>query len=147
MLTDDQKRTPIDMSRYLVSCYEDDPGDFIKPVVTLDETRVHHLTQCQKCKANNGSTLVNPPSKLKRVHSAGKVMASIFWVSQGVVLIEQGSTINGIYQSPLILTELFQHNLIKDSYLTACYLYQVMMTLHFLNDVANDAESKIKTTS
>ena len=50
---------------------------------------------------------------------------------------------NGIklYQSPLILTELFQHNLINVSYLTACYLYQVMMTLHFLNDVANDAES------
>ena len=42
------------------------------------------------------------------------------------------------YQSPLILTELFQHNLINVSYLTTCYLYQVMMTLHFLNDVAND---------
>ena len=36
-----------------------------------------------------------------------------------------------LYQSPLILTELFQHNLINVSYLTACYLYQVMMTLHF----------------
>ena len=45
------------------------------------------------------------------------------------------------YQSPLILTGLFQHKLINVSYLTACYLYQVMMTLHFLNDVANDAES------
>ena len=45
------------------------------------------------------------------------------------------------YQSPLILIELFQHNLINVSYLTACYLYQVMMTLHFFNDVANDAES------
>ena len=49
------------------------------------------------------------------------------------------------YQSPLILSELFQHNLINVSYLTACYLYQVMMTLHFLNDVANDAESTQKT--
>ena len=29
--------------------------------------------------------------------------------------------------------------------LTACYLYQVMMTLHFLNDVANDAESTYKS--
>ena len=47
---------------------------------------------------------------------------------------------NNFYQSPVILTELFQHNLINASYLTACYLYQVMMTLHFLNDVANDAE-------
>ena len=48
------------------------------------------------------------------------------------------------YQSPLILTALFQHDLINVSYLTACYLYQVMMTLHFLNDVANDAESTQK---
>ena len=31
--------------------------------------------------------------------------------------------------------------LINVVYLTACFLYQVMMTLHFLNDVANDAES------
>ena len=53
------------------------------------------------------------------------------------------------YQSPLISTELFQHNLINVSYLMACYLYQVMMTLHFLNDVANDTEStqKSKNTS
>ena len=53
---------------------------------------------------------------------------------------------NYYYQSPLILTELFQHDLINVSYLTACYLYQVMMTLHFLNDVANDAESTQKST-
>ena len=54
-----------------------------------------------------------------------------------------------LYQSPLILTELFEHDLIDVSYLTACYLYQVMMTLHFLNDVTNDAEStqKSKITS
>ena len=50
-----------------------------------------------------------------------------------------------LYQSPLILTELFQHNLINVSYLTACYLYQVMMTLHFLNDVANEAEPTQKS--
>ena len=31
--------------------------------------------------------------------------------------------------------------LINAVYLTACCLYQVMMALHFLNDVANDAES------
>ena len=51
---------------------------------------------------------------------------------------------NHFYQSLLILTALFQHDLINVSYLTACYLYQVMMTLHFLNDVANDAESTQK---
>ena len=53
------------------------------------------------------------------------------------------------YQSSRILTILFQHNIINVSYLAACYLYQVMMTLHFFNDVANDAEStqKSKITS
>ena len=51
-----------------------------------------------------------------------------------------------VYQSTLILTELFQHNLINVSYLTVCCLYQVMIALHFLNGVANDAEptQKIK---
>ena len=42
------------------------------------------------------------------------------------------------------LTELFQHNLINVSCLMTCYLYQAMMTLHFLNDVAFDAESTQK---
>ena len=39
--------------------------------------------------------------------------------------------------------------LINVVYLTACFLYQILMTLHFLNDVANDAEStqKSKITS
>ena len=43
------------------------------------------------------------------------------------------------------INELFQHNLINVSYLTACYLYQVMMTLDFLNDVADDTESTQKS--
>ena len=43
MLTNDQKRTRLDTSRYLLSCYEDDPGDFIERVVTQDETRVDHF--------------------------------------------------------------------------------------------------------
>ena len=62
----------------------------------------------------------------------------------GKVSITENQPSFTVYQSPLILTELFQHNLINVSYLTACYLYRVMMMLHFLNDVANDAESTQK---
>ena len=65
-----------------------------------------------------------------------------FW--EGVQKYISGNG-NGFYQFPLLLTELFQHSLINVSYLTACYLYQVMMTLHFLNDVANDAKSTRKS--
>jgi hypothetical protein len=41
-LTDDQKRTRLDISRYLLSRYEDEP-DFIYRIVTQDETWVHHF--------------------------------------------------------------------------------------------------------
>ena len=41
-----------------------------------------------------------PPKNFKRVHSAGKMMTSIIWDSQGVIMLdylEQGCTINGAY--------------------------------------------------
>ena len=43
MSMDDQKRNWLDISRYLLSCYEDDPGNFIERVVTKDVTWVHHF--------------------------------------------------------------------------------------------------------
>ena len=68
MLTDDQKRSPLDISRYLLSQYEDDPGDFIDPVVTQDETWVHHFDSKSKMQSmqwkHSGSP---PPKQFKRV--------------------------------------------------------------------------------
>ena len=43
MLTDDQKRSMLDISRYLLSRNDDDPGDFIDRVVTQDQTWFHHF--------------------------------------------------------------------------------------------------------
>ena len=43
ILIDDQKRIRLDISKYLLSHYDDDPGDFIERVVTQDETWVHHF--------------------------------------------------------------------------------------------------------
>ena len=45
MLTDDQKRSRLDISRYLLSRYEDDLGDFIDRVVSQDETWFHHFDE------------------------------------------------------------------------------------------------------
>ena len=42
----------------------------------------------------------SPPKKFKRVHSAGKVMASMFWDIEVLIMIdylEQGRTINDTY--------------------------------------------------
>ena len=49
------------------------------------------------------------------------------------------------YQLPLVINCIVARCLINVVYLTACCLYQVMMTLHFLNDVANDAELTYKS--
>ena len=60
MLTNDQKRAWLDISRLLLSRYEDDPHDFFAEVVTQDETWVHHFDPSQKCRATDGSTLAHP---------------------------------------------------------------------------------------
>ena len=69
--------------------------------MSQDETRVHHFDPESKMQSKQwkhpGLSL---PKKLKTVHSAGKVMASIFCDSQEVITIdyrEQGRTINGAY--------------------------------------------------
>ena len=92
-------------------------------VKLLTEHHLEFLSLKGDCTGSSGSTLV------KMTH---------FWKSHVTAHMYH---ILMVYQSPLILTELFQHNLINVSYLTACYLYQVMMRLHSFNDVANDAES------
>ena len=101
MLTKDQKRSRLDISRYLLSHYEDDPEEFMDQVVTQDETWVHHFDLESKKQSmqwkHPGSP---PPKKFKRVSSAGKVMASIFWDNQGVIMVdylEEGHTINSAY--------------------------------------------------
>ena len=54
----------------------------------------------------NGSS---PPKKIKRVHSAGKVMASMFCEIQVLIMIdylEQGRTINGTYNANKLRQEI-----------------------------------------
>ena len=43
---------------------------------------------------------LTPPKNFKRVSSAGKAMACIFWDSQGIIMViylEEGRMINGAY--------------------------------------------------
>ena len=76
MLTDDQKKTQLDISRCLLSCYEDDPCDFIERVVTQDETWVHHFDPESKMQSKHWKQPDSPPPKM--VQSTGYVKATIF---------------------------------------------------------------------
>ena len=62
MLTDDQKRTQLNISRYCLSHYEDDPGDFIKLVVTQDETLAHHFDSESKMQSKQWKHPGSPPT-------------------------------------------------------------------------------------
>ena len=72
----------------------------------MDETWVHHFTpeakQQSKQRKHPGSP---PPKKAKTIPSAGKVMASVFWDADGILLIDylqKGQTINGTYYASLL---------------------------------------------
>ncbi|UYV82266.1 hypothetical protein LAZ67_21001503 [Cordylochernes scorpioides] len=74
--------------------------------VTMDETWAHHFTPESKQQSmqwrNSGSP---PPKKAKAVPSAGKVMVSVFWDSEGVLLLDflnKGQTITGHYYATLV---------------------------------------------
>ena len=62
----------------------------IPAFVTQDETWVHHFDPESKMHLTyNGSILAHPLLRnFKMVHSAGKVMDSVFWDSQGVIMID-----------------------------------------------------------
>ena len=75
IMTDEQKRPRLDISRYLLSRYEDDPGDFIDRVVTQDETWVHHFDQESKMQSMQWKHLGSPPpKKFKRISLADNVL-------------------------------------------------------------------------
>ncbi|CAH1257192.1 SETMAR [Branchiostoma lanceolatum] len=74
---------------------------FLKRFVTQDETWVHHFDPESKEQSEEWTKKGSqPPKKFKRVASVGKVMASVFWDSEGVIMInylQKGQTINGEY--------------------------------------------------
>ena len=116
LLIVDQKHTRRTLSRTNLNLFEEDPANFLKRFVTMDETWVHHFTPGAKQQSKQwkhpGSA---PPKKAKTVPSAGKVMASVFWDADGILLIDylqKGQTINGTYYASL-LTQLREKIKIK----------------------------------
>lgn len=106
LLTIDQKRIRVNTSEQCLAMMRHNPDDFWRRVITVDETWIHHYTPETK---NQSKQWVEPggsaPKKAKTVKSADKVMATVFWDSQGIILIdylEKGKTITGQYYAALL---------------------------------------------
>ena len=59
-------------------------------------------SKMQRMRWKQPGSLSTSPKKFKKASTAGRVMASVFWDSQGVIMtdyLQQGRTINGAYDA------------------------------------------------
>ena len=106
LLTLEQKRVRETKSEECLKMFKGNPREFLRRYVTVDETWIHHYTPETKEQSKQWTSPgERAPKKAKRVPSAGKVMATVFWDSQGIILIdylEKGRTITGQYYCALL---------------------------------------------
>ncbi|XP_063362897.1 histone-lysine N-methyltransferase SETMAR-like [Cydia amplana] len=106
MLTAEQKKIRCEISKSNLDKYQTDPETFLRRFVTMDESWIHHFDPETKQQSMTWKRASFPtPKKFKVASSAGKVMASVFWDAEGVIMIEyleKGTTITGSYYADQI---------------------------------------------
>jgi len=106
-LNADQKRQWCQSSEQLLEFLRRDPNDFLSQLVTMDETWLYHYDPETKKQSVEWQHSGSPhPKKFWVQKSAGKVLASIFWDQDGILLIDyllKGQTINAEYYSSLLM--------------------------------------------
>lgn len=105
-LSADQKRNRVDASQVILDRFKAGTEDFLARLVTMDETWLHHYDPETKQQSMEWRHKGSPrPQKFKVQKSAGKVLASVFWDKDGVILIDylpKGCTINAQYYMSLL---------------------------------------------
>jgi len=106
-LNADQERQRCQSSEQLLEFFRRDPNYFLSRLVTMGETWLHHYDPGTKQQSmewrHSGSSR---PKKIRVKKSAGKVLASIFWDQDGILLINylpKGQTLSVEYYSSLLV--------------------------------------------
>ena len=106
-LNADQKRLRCQSSDQLLEFFRRDPSDFLSRLVTIDEIWLYHYDPETKQQSMEWRHSGSPrPKKFWVQKSAGKVLASIFWDQDGILLIHylpKDQTINAEYYSSLLV--------------------------------------------
>ncbi|CAJ0966195.1 unnamed protein product, partial [Ranitomeya imitator] len=106
MLTDEQKKKRVDISIANLEKFQADKENFLSRFLTMDETWIHHFDPETKQQSMTWKRADEPmPKKFKVSSSAGKVMASVFWDAEGIIMVdylEKGATITGSYYAEQI---------------------------------------------
>ena len=107
LFTPDNKRNRENTSEQCLTLFKRNPKEFLRRFVTVDETWIHwHTPETKEQSKQWISPGERAPKKAKTDLSAGKVMATVSWDSQGVIYIdylEKGKTVTGLYCAELLL--------------------------------------------
>jgi len=106
-LNADKKRQWCQSSEQLLEFFRRDPNDFLSPLVNMDETWLYHNDPETKQQSMEWRHSDSPrPKKFRVQKSAEKVLTSIFWDQDGILLIDylpKGQSINAEYYSSLLV--------------------------------------------
>ena len=104
-LSDEQMATRASVCSALLKGFRS-KDDFLLCVVTVDETWVHYYEPENIAQSRQWVGSGSPrPKKFKTQPSAGKVMATVFWESKGVIMLDflpKRNTITGVYYANLL---------------------------------------------
>jgi len=106
-LNADKKHQQCKSSEQLLEFFQRDPNDFLSRLMTMEDTWLYHYDPETKQQSMKWWHSCSPCSKKFQVQkSAGKVLASIIWDQDGILLIDylpKGQTINAEYYSSLLV--------------------------------------------
>ena len=96
-LTEEHKRKCLDVCSQHLGRYREEGDNFLQQIVAVDETWVHHYEPESKWQSMQWKHPSSPVAKkFKMQPSAGKLMLTVFWDSQGPILEtyqESGTTV------------------------------------------------------
>ena len=102
----EQMATRASVYSKLLKRFRSKEEDFLSRLVTVNETWVHYYEPENKAQSRQSVGLGSPrPKKFKKQPFAGKVMASVFWDAQGVIMLDflvKKSTITVAYYANLL---------------------------------------------
>ena len=105
-LSDEQMATRASIYSALLKRFRSKEDDFLSCLVTVDETWVHYYEPENKAQSHQSVGPGSPrPKKFTTKPSAGKVMATVFWDAQGVIMLDflaKKSNITVVYYANLL---------------------------------------------
>ena len=98
MLTEEHKEKRVASALTFLTRYHEEGDEMLNHIVTGDETWVSHVTPESKQQSSQWKHIASPRvKKFKQTISTRKMMCTVFWDRQGVLLVEfmvRGTTIN-----------------------------------------------------